>query len=121
MSRRKKRPPTSSPTPSPRHADTKLTFWERALGIWLAVFCLGLVGLANWLMKSAQPPHAAGTKSMAPPPAKFALESEAKVMPSYAGSESCRECHAAEFEKWKGSHHGLAERKVDAKVDGVAF
>ncbi|MDR3401319.1 MAG: ammonia-forming cytochrome c nitrite reductase subunit c552 [Chthoniobacter sp.] len=60
-------------------------------------------------------------KPTATPPAKFSLEPEAKVMPRYAGSESCRACHATEFQKWQGSHHGLAERKVEAKLDGVAF
>jgi len=40
---------------------------------------------------------------------------------AFAGSASCRECHAEEFAKWQGSHHGLAEREIDPKVDLAAF
>ena len=45
MSRRKKKksPPTSDPK-----AEAKMTFWERVLGVWLAVFVLVLVGLGMW-------------------------------------------------------------------------
>ncbi|MEP6672463.1 MAG: ammonia-forming cytochrome c nitrite reductase subunit c552 [Chthoniobacter sp.] len=122
MSRRKKKPPTSDSNSSPSKADAKTLFWERVLGVWLALFCLGLIGLAAWwLMTHGSHPPAGDGKPAATPAAKFSLEPEAKVMPRYAGSESCRDCHAAEFGKWQGSHHQLAERKVDAKLDGVAF
>lgn len=53
--------------------------------------------------------------------ARFELAPEKKVFAQYAGSESCRECHAAEFAKWEGSHHSLAERNVEASLDKVAF
>lgn len=56
-----------------------------------------------------------------PAPDLFALQPEKKVFSEYAGSESCRECHAEAFNKWKDSHHGLAERKIDPKQDRVAF
>ncbi|MFN7140054.1 MAG: ammonia-forming cytochrome c nitrite reductase subunit c552 [Limisphaerales bacterium] len=39
----------------------------------------------------------------------------------YAGSESCRECHAEQFNDWKTSHHGLAERPVSLELDSKAF
>ncbi len=122
MSRRKKKPPTSHPSPSQRPADTKTLFWERVLGVWLAIFFLGLVALVGWwLMKGSQRPPPAGIKPAATPTPKFSLQPEEKVMPLYAGSESCRECHAAEFDRWQGSHHGLAERKMDPKIDSAAF
>jgi tetratricopeptide (TPR) repeat protein len=54
-------------------------------------------------------------------PVRFELEPEAKAFAQYAGAESCRECHAAAFDKWKGSHHGLAERRVDPRLDRGAF
>lgn len=39
----------------------------------------------------------------------------------YVGSASCRECHAEQFEPWRHSHHGLAERAIDPARDDVAF
>lgn len=49
------------------------------------------------------------------------MEPEAKVFARYAGSDSCRGCHAQAYAKWQGSHHGLAERKIDPQIDSVAF
>jgi len=49
------------------------------------------------------------------------VEPEAKVFPRYAGSESCRECHPAEWEQWRTSNHGLAERPVSPALDKLAF
>ena len=31
-----------------------------------------------------------------------------RAEPAFAGSESCRECHEAEYAAWRGSHHDLA-------------
>jgi predicted CXXCH cytochrome family protein len=125
MSRRKKQKSSSSSEPQP---DPKATFWERVMGVWLAIFFLLLLGLAGWFMMGRphlpiggeRKPGTPATPSPQPQQ-KFGLEPESKVMPRYAGAESCRECHASEFEKWQGSHHGLAERKVDGKTDGIAF
>ncbi len=36
-------------------------------------------------------------------------------------SASCRECHAAEYDAWRASHHALAERPMDAAIDRAAF
>ncbi len=33
---------------------------------------------------------------------------------SYVGGQICAGCHAAETERWKGSHHALAMQKVSA-------
>jgi len=49
------------------------------------------------------------------------LAPEDQVHAGYAGSESCRKCHAAEFEKWHGSNHGQAERNLSAEADEKAF
>jgi len=95
------------------------------MGVWLAIFFLLLLGLGVWFMMGRPNLPVGGEKKPATPAPqpqqKFGLEPESKVMPRYAGAESCRTCHAAEFEKWQGSHHGLAERKVDMKTDGIAF
>lgn len=39
----------------------------------------------------------------------------------YAGSDSCRDCHRAEYDLWVQSHHALAERPLQPDVDQVAF
>ena len=40
---------------------------------------------------------------------------------AYAGSKRCAECHAAEHEKWKNSHHARAEQDVPPDVLAEAF
>lgn len=51
----------------------------------------------------------------------FVMSDEKAVFMQYGGSQSCRECHPDQFAKWESSHHGLAERKPDAKLDDAAF
>jgi tetratricopeptide (TPR) repeat protein len=51
----------------------------------------------------------------------FAMPDETAAFAQYAGSQSCRACHADQFAKWQGSHHGLAERKPDTQLDDSAF
>lgn len=50
-----------------------------------------------------------------------ANDSMVKLQTGYAGSASCRECHAEAYNLWAKSNHGLAERPVEAALDGVAF
>ncbi|HSI11347.1 MAG TPA: ammonia-forming cytochrome c nitrite reductase subunit c552 [Chthoniobacter sp.] len=121
MSRRKKK---NSPPASASKADVKATFWERVMGVWLAIFFLLLLGLAVWFMLGRPwPPsdHGKEPPPTPPPKAKLSLAPEGETMARYAGSQSCRECHSGEFDKWQDSHHGLAERKVEEKIDGAAF
>jgi predicted CXXCH cytochrome family protein len=40
---------------------------------------------------------------------------------SYGGSASCQSCHPDEYQLWKNSHHGQAERAVDPVRDRAAF
>jgi tetratricopeptide (TPR) repeat protein len=49
------------------------------------------------------------------------LAEEKAVFAQYGGSASCRSCHAQEYAAWEGSHHGLAEREVEAVLDRRAF
>lgn len=49
------------------------------------------------------------------------LAPQDQVHAGYAGSESCRKCHAAAFEKWQPSNHSLAERNVVAEKDHPSF
>lgn len=49
------------------------------------------------------------------------MANDQETFANYAGSESCRDCHAQAYSKWTNSHHALAERKVDAQLDRPAF
>ena len=48
-------------------------------------------------------------------------ENEKQIYAAYGGSASCRECHEEEYRAWGTSHHALAERLPDAKLDSPAF
>ncbi len=66
--------------------------------------------------KTATTPELKPTPAMPP-----LLEPEAQVFARYAGSQSCRECHATQFESWAKSNHGNAERLPNAALDTAAF
>jgi Tfp pilus assembly protein PilF len=56
----------------------------------------------------------------------FAITSIATANPeigfaAYAGSESCRDCHRADYDLWAQSHHALAERSLQTATDQPAF
>ena len=40
---------------------------------------------------------------------------------AYAGSASCRECHAEAYNNWAKSHHALAERPPNPLMENAAF
>ncbi|MCC6677750.1 MAG: tetratricopeptide repeat protein [Phycisphaerales bacterium] len=83
----------------------------------LAVFAVAIV-----LQLKSGPwsgPTPATPIAVSPAPAQPVRPSQ--VFDDYAGSESCLPCHAAEFEGWRHSNHGLAERSVDSEMDGPAF
>jgi tetratricopeptide (TPR) repeat protein len=79
-----------------------------------------LAGVLIWHFLSSTP-----ASSPVPPPNEkpvaYVKESEAQVFGRYAGSKSCRDCHAKAFASWEHSHHGLAERPVTAALDRAAF
>lgn len=50
-----------------------------------------------------------------------AVISDKDLYATYAGAESCRQCHAKEYETWSKSHHGQAEREIDRALDKAAF
>ena len=41
--------------------------------------------------------------------------------PDWYLTETCRECHEAEYNDWLGSHHHLAHRRLDPEKDLEAF
>ena len=67
------------------------------------------------------PPPEPKPIAAAPPPDAPILAPEDEVHARYAGSESCKKCHAAEFEKWHPSNHGRAERMISKEEDHKAF
>jgi tetratricopeptide (TPR) repeat protein len=51
----------------------------------------------------------------------FSSEKQATDFAEYAGSESCRDCHCADYDLWSQSHHALAERSLQTATDQTAF
>ncbi|MDP1591628.1 MAG: hypothetical protein Q8M07_27980, partial [Prosthecobacter sp.] len=109
---KKKAPPAPEPPPSS---------WKA--GVIMAVCGLGFLALLAWVLQPQKkftplPVSAPVSLAKAEP---FVMPDEKTSFAQDAGSESCKECHADQFTKWLGSHHGLAERKPDAKLDDAAF
>ncbi len=85
---------------------------------WKGLVCLCMaISLASCGKEYTEVPVAAVKKA----PAPYVMPDEKAVFAQYAGAMSCAGCHPAQFAKWKESHHGLAERKPDAKLDEAAF
>jgi tetratricopeptide (TPR) repeat protein len=84
---------------------------------WLVLGVIGAVVAGGLWWKSGR---VSGGAEM---PAKVEplVRSEAEVFAEYAGSASCRECHAAQYEPWSISNHGLAERPPRDDLDAPAF
>jgi len=89
-------------------------------GIVIGGSIVSLIAFITWALW----PAPGFTPVPSPPPnlvEGFVMPDERDTFALYAGSESCRACHAVEFEKWKGSHHGLAERLPNSEFDLAAF
>jgi tetratricopeptide (TPR) repeat protein len=78
---------------------------------------LAALAMLALVLRSRVAPGGAAAPVGRPP----VVQPEHKVFPLYAGSESCRECHQAEWEQWRTSNHGLAERPVSPELDKLAF
>ncbi len=87
-----------------------------AIGL-IAVIALA-AGVHTWVFWKAGPVRPE-TSGMAP--TSGGKDGDAAVLAGYAGSQNCLECHADQFNLWKTSHHALAERPVNAGLDGPAF
>lgn len=108
------------PTPAPESPAAK-----PLLG-WRALMAVGLLGGTYALWHFTRPPAytpvpAPVTKATPKPPSGPLMEDEAKVFAGYAGDAACKSCHAAEFDKWAPSHHGMAERPLRMDMDKAAF
>jgi tetratricopeptide (TPR) repeat protein len=89
------------------------------LGMAGLVIVLGAlwVGGRSGLLRSPKPVQPASIVPSANP----MIENERSVYAQYSGSESCQDCHPDQYELWKNSNHGLAERPVDSGQDRRAF
>jgi len=109
----KKKTPPAPPPPSS---------WQA--GIFIGGIAVGVGALLLWALWPQQkytlvptPPVVISLAKAKP----YAMPDETAAFAQYAGSQSCRACHADQFAKWQGSHHGMAERKPDPKLDDAAF
>jgi tetratricopeptide (TPR) repeat protein len=92
------------------------------LGLYLAAFVIA-VAIGFFLNRKSES-DGSGPNAAALPPAgmpAIVSQSAAEIHAAYAGSESCRDCHAEQFKEWTGSHHQLAERAVADDFDKEAF
>src|SRR6266545_5691764 len=90
---------------------------------WLVVAVVVLVtAAAAWLWWPRRSPTTATAPSLgsAVRPSEV-VEAQEAVFARYAGSETCRACHAPEHAAWVASHHGLAERLVQDGLERPAF
>ncbi len=56
-----------------------------------------------------------------PSSAQTVIPPDDETHAKYAGSASCKDCHAADYEAWENSNHGLAERNFREDKDQQAF
>ena len=117
MSGPKKQPrPTPPPPGAPVPAGSNFTLYLVG-GIAL----LSVLGVAFWLFwprSLTAPAPAARIVTKATP---FVMEDQAQAYGQYAGSASCKDCHADAYAKWAVSNHGMAERPLRNDLDLAAF
>lgn len=99
-------PPVPRGRVSPKQVASSPRWKWIGAGLVLAVIAGVFVTLRSHSQPASPPPVSAPAS---PQPA------------SYAGSSSCRDCHAPEFNNWRLSHHALAERPADSPIDLAEF
>jgi len=82
------------------------------------VALLGLVALTSYLRTAESSSKKHLNHSGQP---GFQLSPQAATYAQYGGSKSCQRCHEEAYELWAKSHHGLAERLLESKLDDPAF
>ncbi len=107
MSAAKKRSPVAKASRRPR-----LTL------VIAGLLVAAVAGLLLFNRSNRLNPVTAGNGSS---PESFALSDEKPTHAAYGGSASCKECHEEAYELWAKSHHGLAERLPDPKLEEPAF
>jgi predicted CXXCH cytochrome family protein len=85
---------------------------------------LWLVGLAALVVAAVMALRSGGKKASPAfkgAPMALATNDDAVVFAGYGSSPSCKACHEEAYKAWAGSHHALAERLVEPRLDGPAF
>ncbi len=93
-----------------------MSIWKKTtiLAALTAVSITGVWVIRNFNSPTPPPQPTADPNTSVIPP-------EDEVHAQYAGSETCKECHAAAFGNWHPSNHGQAERLVSPEKDHAAF
>ena len=121
--RESKSPAAKQPEPAPQGNS------RRYVALLIALVAIAALVAWQW-PRSAGIQNFPAKKSIAtagsPPPTTTAplppfLDPEEKVFATYAGSQSCRECHKELHDSWAKSNHGNAERLLKPKMDNGAF
>jgi tetratricopeptide (TPR) repeat protein len=108
---------TTTPAPPPPESSWQAVVFIGGLGAGV----LALMAWALWPQKKYTAVPAPAVVVSLSKPTPYVMRDEKTVFAQYAGAQSCRGCHADQYAKWQGSHHGLAERQPDAKLDDPAF
>lgn len=124
MSRRKRHPTEPRKPPDHVRARTEKGTEARAAPVrfrWpILVVVTAVAAVAAWILWPDRN-YTVVPATPAPKPKPFVMPDEQAVFATYAGSDSCRECHASAFEKWAQSNHGMAERPLRSDLDRIAF
>tara|TARA_Y100001934_G_scaffold182469_1_gene215760 strand:- start:7902 stop:10358 length:2457 start_codon:yes stop_codon:yes gene_type:complete len=120
--RKQKHRKSSKQAASPK-SESKVVQAPKASGtpgaMYVGLFVLAL-GISYFV--SRPNPETGGPLQPPPPGTPIPPEQQAeKIFAAYAGSDSCRACHENQFNDWKTSHHGLAEREIRPDMDNEAF
>ena len=89
----------------------------------IGLLAVAIVAVVIWVVLAKRGTEGAAFTAATPalPIGGPVVEPEAQAFAGYAGSESCRVCHAAMHEEWAKSNHGLAERPMRQDLDKAAF
>src|SRR5262245_32069744 len=82
-----------------------------AMGLALTGTVLALFLIGWWISRPRDSGQSRVINKASQNPGRSSLEDagDQEVFSTYAGSESCRQCHEEEFNLWRTSHHALAE------------
>ncbi|HEY1080945.1 MAG TPA: hypothetical protein VGE29_01725, partial [Prosthecobacter sp.] len=121
-----KNPPPASPASPPPTGGARMPGWSGRPLLWAGAGVAVAAAAITWSLwpaaKNYTPvPVVPSATTVASGAHAFVMQDEKAAFAQYAGSQSCKECHAVEYDKWRDSHHGLAERKPDDALDLAGF
>jgi tetratricopeptide (TPR) repeat protein len=83
---------------------------RRYVAFGIALFVLVLAALLGWHYFSGERAEVEPAAPAVAPAARSAAQ------PTFVGAQACRQCHAPEFELWRGSDHDLAMQPATAQT-----